>query len=495
MITLNPLSSRHSEQDREVLHNYWQQKGMPWRTEPEINKKRQKFLIKRLALTSDLRRGIYPFKSIKLNRADIEWLLASHDNGQGPVMWLDTQQHQRKGLDTQQHQRKGLDLRGADLQRIDLHGLPLACVRFGLTEDEWFTVYQGQWRNAAADLRGTNLSEAHLEGADLSGAHLEGADLSEAHLEDADLFGAYLDGTFFHKAHLSRTNLRGATLKKAKINKTDIQGALLDEDIIKEIGEGRSIILPNSKITENSQLPLLPFSFPSKKFFSLLSSPLMLLIIGALLTNLLLPRITQSWQDHQRTLDIKTSLITKMSEIIANSFTELELIQSDSENNNLDTALANFYSAFRNMRTNGEEIEAQIAAYFPNEHPCMDLHKIQRVQGKYELLPAWSNYYRILMVNIFYLSTDSDVNNRAIDVDNIRPIFNEYLMDSYSFPGSNGPVNWDELVHDFSFIDKYKNYQSLVTMENVNWSNLELAVENFRFPLEQCVLKSDLVLS
>ena len=462
--TLNPFSHQPSEQDKEVLRRYWQQKGMPWRTEPEINKKQQNYLIKHLTIIPNPKRGVYPFRDEKLNRADIEWLLASHENGRGPVIWLDMQQRQRKGL----------DLRAADLRGIDLHELPLTRVRLGLAENEWFTVYQGQWRKAAT----------HLEGADLSGAHLEGA----------DLFGANLKGAFFHNAHLNGTNLHGANLEKAKINKTDIQEAVLDEEMIKIIGEGRSIILHDSE-ADNHQLLPLPLGLASKKLFSLLSSPLMLLIIGALLTNLLLPRLTQSWQDHQRALDIKTGLITKMSEIIANSFTELELIQSGSESNNLDTALSNFYNAFRDMRTNGEEIEAQIAAYFPDEKPCSDLHKNQQLQGVYELLPAWSNYYRILMVNIFYLSTDSDVNNRAIDTDNIRQIFDEYLMDSYDSPGVSNSVKWKMLISDFSFIDKYKYYKSLVTMENVNWSNLELAVENFRFPLEQCVLESNLVLS
>jgi hypothetical protein len=73
--------------------------------------------------------------------------------------------------------------------------------------------------------------------------------------------------------------------------------------------------------------------------------------------------------------------------------------------------------------------------------------------------------------------------------------FNEYSMGSYDSPGSSGSVNWDMLVNNYDFIKKYKNYQNLVTMENVNWSNLELAIENFRFPLEQCVLESNLVLS
>src|SRR3989442_6463099 len=76
----------------------------PWRTEPEIGPERQEQLTRCLATTPDITRGIYPFKGMKLSRADVEWLLAIHANGDDP----------RVGSDEQQH-RQGLDLRGADL--------------------------------------------------------------------------------------------------------------------------------------------------------------------------------------------------------------------------------------------------------------------------------------------------------------------------------------------------------------------------------------------
>jgi hypothetical protein len=61
--------------------------------------------------------GIYPFKGIKSKRADIEWLLASHENGRGPVDYHDLSQRDRIGL----------DLRGTELSYAHLQNLPLAC--------------------------------------------------------------------------------------------------------------------------------------------------------------------------------------------------------------------------------------------------------------------------------------------------------------------------------------------------------------------------------
>src|SRR5256886_3716953 len=94
-----------------------------WRIAPEIHAERQQFLAERLATTPDIKQGIYPFKDIKLTRADIEWLLATHENGRGPVDWADQQQRERLGL----------DLRGADLRQVDLQNLPLAHLYGGLT--------------------------------------------------------------------------------------------------------------------------------------------------------------------------------------------------------------------------------------------------------------------------------------------------------------------------------------------------------------------------
>ena len=83
-----------------------------------MSAQRQEELSKRRAVRPDVAKGNYPFSGMELNRADIEWLLATHGNG-----------------------RRGLDLRGADVlgsknQRVELAGLPLAALIGGLTGDQ-----------------------------------------------------------------------------------------------------------------------------------------------------------------------------------------------------------------------------------------------------------------------------------------------------------------------------------------------------------------------
>src|SRR5947207_10207525 len=96
--------------DKEGWEVYWKAQGQPWRTEPEIDAERQTYLAERRMITPAIEQGSYPFKDIRLSRADIEWLLATHDNGRGPVDWNDANMWRRKGL----------DLRGADLRQVDL---------------------------------------------------------------------------------------------------------------------------------------------------------------------------------------------------------------------------------------------------------------------------------------------------------------------------------------------------------------------------------------
>jgi uncharacterized protein YjbI with pentapeptide repeats len=191
--------------DPEAWKAYWRAQNQPWRTEPEINAERQKYLNERRSIKPDIEQGIYPFKDIKLNRADVEWLLATHEDGRGPIDWHDMQQRTREGL----------DLRGADLRQVDLHNLPLACLRGGLNRSNWVETTLEQRIMAEIHLERANLRGTHLETACLTRAHLEGADIEKAHLEGADLYRAHLEGATLFNGYLGGASLRNAYLDAA----------------------------------------------------------------------------------------------------------------------------------------------------------------------------------------------------------------------------------------------------------------------------------------
>jgi Pentapeptide repeats (8 copies) len=199
-------------------HAYWTAQGMPWRTQPQLDGARQRFLAERRAVQPDIEQGIYPFRdesgAIRLTRADVEWLAATHeDNGVvGPadlhaeqVQWSAVARLWRPDEFVAAYervrwaQRRGPDLRGADLAGVDLRRLPLA--RAGLRAA----------RLVAADLREADLRQAVLHDADLRQAIVCGADASDARLDGTGLSDADLSEANLCSAGLHGAILRGAT--------------------------------------------------------------------------------------------------------------------------------------------------------------------------------------------------------------------------------------------------------------------------------------------
>jgi len=200
-------------------NGYWtKEHNQPWRTEPEIDEERKSYLDERRAMQTDIETGIYPFRdsngSIMLTRADMEWLLVTHDGGRGPVFW------EEEVLKPEGQRRWGVDVRGANLREVNLSGLPLARLQAGLRFRESTTAEQREI--AAANVERAKLQDAHLEGAYLRNVHLERAKLRRAHLQGARLARANLQ-----MADLRDTNLSGVSFWKANLEGAHLQRAFL----------------------------------------------------------------------------------------------------------------------------------------------------------------------------------------------------------------------------------------------------------------------------
>jgi len=208
--------TRPAQDDAETWRSYWRERDMPWRRAPEIGQERQRELAARISRQAGRKTG-FPFGGERLSRGDVEWLLAEHDDGRGPLDWS---QPEDRG-------RPGLDLRGADLRGVDLSGLPLARLCGGLHEDAWRNATREELREARIHLEEANLTGAHLEGALLDGAHLEFARLGAAHLEHAHLDFALLDGAYLTGASLNAASLTGASLLGAILNDAHLEDTTL----------------------------------------------------------------------------------------------------------------------------------------------------------------------------------------------------------------------------------------------------------------------------
>lgn len=217
---------RPANDDKDGWKAYWKVQAQSWRREPEIDAERQKHLAVLRSIVPDITNGIYPFSHINLNRADVEWLLATHEGLRGPIDWSDKSQRDREGL----------DLRGANLRGLDLSGLPLAGMIAGLfIEGEQFT--GDELEASASHMEGVNFKSAHLEGvgfnnthlerANFRDAHLEGADFAAAHLEGANLMDVKLEGASFIWAHLENAGLNSAHLERSDLRLAHLEGAIL----------------------------------------------------------------------------------------------------------------------------------------------------------------------------------------------------------------------------------------------------------------------------
>jgi hypothetical protein len=214
--------SRPTNNDVWAWRDFWVHEGQPWRREIEIDAERQKYLEEFRS-----RRKVY-WNDSKLSRADIEWLLATHNNGHGHIDWGDTSQRQLRGL----------NLCGANLSHQDLSYLPLA------------NMIGNEDMNLPVNLAGAKLSHAHFEGAQLSkvnlsnssleDSHLEGADLTLADLHGANLSGVYFDGeTKLNQIFLGNKDHDAASL--VDIHWGEVNIAVVDWSSLSKLGNERIV--------------------------------------------------------------------------------------------------------------------------------------------------------------------------------------------------------------------------------------------------------------
>ena len=153
--------------------------------------------------------GTYPFSQLssdsRLTRADVEYLLASHEDGRGPVIWSEEQSRPEK-------MRDSIDFRGTILDGLDLSKLPLTRAIFGLRWNERLEATEEQQIMAAASLVGTNLWGANLEGIRGHRIDLRAACLAHTYMEKAQLRYANLAGTDLHGSQLKEVDLEDAIL-------------------------------------------------------------------------------------------------------------------------------------------------------------------------------------------------------------------------------------------------------------------------------------------
>jgi hypothetical protein len=62
---------------------------------------------------------------------------------------------------------------------------------------------------------------------------------------------------------------------------------------------------------------------------SYLSNPLLLLVVGAAISGLLVPYITSQWQNHEKELELKTTLVARLSEAVSKILTAAQFTNAE----------------------------------------------------------------------------------------------------------------------------------------------------------------------
>ena len=212
------------QQDADGWKRYWRTRGQSWRTQPEIDEQRQKYLAaKTQPHRTASQRILHPFKDQVLSRADIEWLLATHESENIYSSINLNDEHRRE--------HTGINIAGANLADVDLSHLPLTQMN-GSASSQRSTRERGTpppINLERANLTGTHLEEARLIGAQMREAHLTGAYLKEAFLTEANL-----ENTFFNEADLEQADLAASQITGAHFIRAHLEGATLREAHMEE---------------------------------------------------------------------------------------------------------------------------------------------------------------------------------------------------------------------------------------------------------------------
>jgi hypothetical protein len=128
-----------------------------------------------------------------------------------------------------------------------------------------------------------------------------------------------------------------------------------------------------------------------------LANPLLVTLVAALLGGLLIPQITRKWQDHEKTLEIKTGLVSQMGESVSSAvmtsrFISTGLVRGASADPAADQKAWN--DGYRAWTTSSASIGAKLEAYFAGNDLGSEWRSFANVVTDYFQLSANVNATR-----------------------------------------------------------------------------------------------------
>lgn len=139
------------------------------------------------------------------------------------------------------------------------------------------------------------------------------------------------------------------------------------------------------------------------------SNQFFLLIVGALISSLLIPWFFQIWQNQQAELEIKTNLISKISESVIGLVMATQSVLIQNNNQLIDTEdelvhlFDNLNEKYRQWEIESAIINSQLRAYFPNSD----------VSNLWGSLKIYSNSFSEKVTDFYRLSNEAKINSTS----------------------------------------------------------------------------------
>jgi len=231
-------------------------------------------------------------------------------------------------------------------------------------------------------------------------------------------------------------------------------------------------------------------------FKKILTHPLLLLLIGAVISGLLVPYITNQWQNHQKEMEIKTNLVTQISKAVSDIIIVSRMIQIPSfSNTNLSYA-----NTFEDWEVSKSTIGSQIQAYFPQNNIRQEWDNLSSAITDFSgLSPQLSSRdisksdYSIKicarMIHILslyeYLKSEYSMNINDTDMNmyGCQDVIGQQNIKTYS--SNLYSINWKVLLYK----DRYSS-----TIYFKNWLKLERELQTRKDNLIKTVLDTPLLI-
>lgn len=169
-----------------------------------------------------------------------------------------------------------------------------------------------------------------------------------------------------------------------------------------------------------------------KKVWTELSSPFLTLVIGAIISGLLIPYITTTWQNHAKALEIKTEIANLISQILSKTIVTAQFaIANSSAVDEIE-----FHKVAIEWSEISASIETQLLVYFPNK----------------EISGEWKNFSRIVLDYYFLAAERAPEFKRIERISDLKYYFN-----------NSSEIEWNILL---------TKQKSDILRYDISWKNL-----------------------